>query len=80
MKTNKLTSNDMPKIDALDNLITKGDLEVEASLKRIEHREPWSPDLANTIREVSLWKLIKLHKLGKVSKGEKINQIIRRMK
>ena len=40
MKTNKLPSNDMTKIDALDNLITKGVLKAEASLKRIEHREP----------------------------------------
>ena len=80
METNKLTSNDMPKIDALDNLIIKGVLEAEASLKRIEHCEPWSSDLANAIREVSLWKLIKSHKLGKISKDEKIIQIIRTMK
>ena len=73
MKTNKLTSNDMTKIDALDNLITRGVLEAEASLKKIEHREPWYPDLPNAIREVSLWKLIKSHKLDKISKDDKIN-------
>ena len=70
----------MTKIDALDNLITKGVLEAEASLKRIEHREPRYPDLANVIREVSLCKLINPHKLSKISKDNKINQIISTMK
>ena len=70
----------MPYIDEIDNLITTGTLEVEASLKRIENREPWSPDLANTIREVSLWKLIKSDKLGKISKEDKIKEIIDTMK
>ena len=40
MKTNKLTSKDMTKIDSLDKLITTGVLKANASLKRIEHREP----------------------------------------
>ena len=73
MKTNKLTSNDMPKIDTLEKLIIKGVLETETSFKRIEHRERWSPELANAIREVLLWKLIKSHKLDKISKDDKIN-------
>ena len=80
MKSNKLTSNDMTKIDALDNLIIKGVLETDAPLKRIEHSESWYPDLANNIREAFLWKIIKSHKLGKISKDDKINQIISTMK
>ena len=78
MKTNKITSEDMPKIDTLDKI--KGSLEAENSLKGIEHREPLSPDLANIIRKISLWKLINSHKLGKISKEEKINQIISTIK
>ena len=54
----------MPHIDEIDNLITTGTLDAEASLKIIENREPWSPDLANAIREVSRWKLINLDKLN----------------
>ena len=52
MKTNKTTSEDMPKIDTLDKI--KGSLEAEISLKGIEHREPLSLDLANIIRKISL--------------------------
>ena len=66
----------MPHIDEINNLITTGTLEAEASLKGIENREPWSPDLANSIREVSLWKVIKLDKVGKISKEDKIKEII----
>ena len=66
IKTNKLTIEDMPFIDDLNNLITNGTLEAEASLKRPENREPWSPDFVNTIREVFMWKLVKSDKLGKI--------------
>ena len=61
----------MPHIDEIDNLITTGTLEAEASLKSIKNRDTWSPDLANAIREVSLWKLIKSNKLVKISKEDK---------
>ena len=70
----------MPQIDELDNLINIGTLAAEASLNRIEKREPWSPTLVNAIREVSLWKLIKLDKQGKISKNDKIKEIIDTMK
>ena len=70
----------MPQIDELDNLITTGTLAAEASLNRIEKREPWSPTLANAIREVSLWKLMKSDKQGKISKDDKIKEIIDTMK
>ena len=70
----------MPKINALDELITIGTLAAEASIHRIENLEPWSPTLANAIREVSLWKLIKSDKLGKISKDDKIQDILKTMK
>ena len=63
----------MPHIDEIDNLITTGTL--DAAL-----REPWSPDLANAIREASRWKLINLDKLGNISKEDKIKEIIDTMK
>ena len=50
------------------------------SLHRIEKREPWLPTLANAIREVSLWKLIMSDKQGKISKVDKIKEIIDTMK
>ena len=70
----------MPHIDEIDNLITTGTLEAEASLKSIKNQDIWSPDLANAIREVSLWKLIKSDKLGKISKEDKIKEITDTMK
>ena len=62
----------MPFIDDLNNLITNGTLEAEASLKRTDNREPWSPDFVNAIREVFMWKLVKSDKLGKISKNKKL--------
>ena len=79
-KNNTLTIKDMPQIDELDNLITTSTLAAETSLNRIENREPWSPTLANALREVSLWKLIKSDKQGKISKDDKIKEIIDTMK
>ena len=80
MKNKILTITDIPYIDELDSLITTGTLAVEVSITRIENRESWSPILANAIREVSLWKLIKSDKLGKISKNDKIKEIINTMK
>ena len=57
-KTNKLTLKDMPRIGALNTLITKEAIYAEGSLQSIANREPWFPDLVNAIREVSLWKFI----------------------
>ena len=54
----------------------KGSLVAESSLRSLVKREPWSPNLANTIRETCLWKLIKSDNLGKISKEQKMQQIL----
>ena len=70
----------MLRINELDFLVTKGSLAGESPLYPIPKREQWSSDLDNTIREVSLWKLIESDKLDKISKEKKVKQIMNKMK
>ena len=57
-KQRKLTKEEEVNLDRIDKLITKIMLSVEKKINSQQHNSPWSPELHDSIRIVSIWKSI----------------------
>ena len=75
LNTNSITSNDFIKINELDNLLTSGMLKAERMIVRIWLQYPWSPALAISILQLSIWKLIKSELKTNTLRQTKLQQI-----
>ena len=52
-------SNDYNNINKLDVLLTTGMIKVEQMIKKYSPKFPWSPILATSILDLSIWKIVK---------------------
>ena len=57
-KQRKLTKDEEVNLNRIDQLITKIMLKVEKKISNQHHNSPWSPELHDSIRTVSIWKSI----------------------
>ena len=76
---NTITSNDHVIINKLDVLLTKGMIKVERMIKKYGLQFPWSPTLAISIIELTIWKLIKSVLTTNTSRDTKIQKITNRL-
>ena len=77
--SNTLTIANMPEVYEIDEIITKGMLLAEKSIRFHRSNQPWSPILARAILDVQLWKITLSIILNKQSRQKAIDNIINRM-
>ena len=75
MNQNMLSPNHMTK-NEIDDIVTNIILAAENKLKQLSKQLPWLPTLANSIREVSLCKLVKTKIATNISR-ETIQSILK---
>ena len=69
----------MIEVDEIDEIITKGMLQAEKSIRFHRSNHPWSSILAKAIFDVQLWKITLSNILNKQPRQKSIDNIITRM-